>query len=144
MGVSSARACLPGSHYVDLANDIAAVSGLLGLHDEAVAAGRTPVTGAGFSVLATEAVVTKLCQGRPAPSAVRVDAVASVDSGAGVAGDNTMAVTAELALMAAALSSGDPGLALITTDKLGRQRPEVPESLVRAAILPDQWPSRLT
>jgi len=60
------------------------------------------------------------------------------------AGDNTMAVTAELALMAAALSSGDPGLALITTDKLGRQRPEVPESLVRAAILPDQWPSRLT
>jgi hypothetical protein len=48
------------------------------------------------------------------------------------AGDNTKAVTAELALMAAALSSGDPGLALITADKLGRQRPEVPGSLVRA------------
>ena len=48
------------------------------------------------------------------------------------AGDNARAVTAELALMAAALSSGDPGLALVTADKLRRQRPEVPGSLVRA------------
>ena len=47
-------------------------------------------------------------------------------------GDDTRAVTAELALMAAALSSGDPGLALITADKLARQQPDVPESLVRA------------
>jgi hypothetical protein len=47
------------------------------------------------------------------------------------AGDNTKAVTADLALIAAALSSGDPGLALITADKLRRQQPEVPDSLVR-------------
>ena len=48
------------------------------------------------------------------------------------AGDNAEAVTAELALMAAALSSGDPGLTLTTADKLARQRPDVPEPLVRA------------
>ena len=48
------------------------------------------------------------------------------------AGDNAKAVTAELALMAAALSSGDPGLTLTTADKLARQRPDVPEPLVRA------------
>jgi hypothetical protein len=48
------------------------------------------------------------------------------------AGDNAKAVSADLALMAAALSAGDPGLALITADKLARQRPDVPESLVRA------------
>ncbi|HEY5989297.1 MAG TPA: hypothetical protein VIV12_23390 [Streptosporangiaceae bacterium] len=48
------------------------------------------------------------------------------------AGDNAKAVTADLALMAAALSAGDPGLTLITADKLARQRPDVPESLVRA------------
>ena len=51
------------------------------------------------------------------------------------AGDNARAVTAELALMAAALSSGDPGLALVTADKLRRQRPEVPGSLVRAVSM---------
>lgn len=48
------------------------------------------------------------------------------------AGDNAKAVTAELALMAAALSSGDPGLTLTTADKLARQRPDVPDPLVRA------------
>ena len=81
-----ARACLPGSHYVDLANDLVAVSALLGMHDEAVAAGRTLVTGAGFGVLATEAVVAALCRDRPAPSAVRVDAVPSVAMEAGELG----------------------------------------------------------
>ncbi|SDF78303.1 Uncharacterized conserved protein [Lentzea fradiae] len=74
-----ARACLEaGAHYVDQANDLASVPRLLGLHDEAVAAGGTLVTGAGFGVLATEAVVAKLCEGRPTPARIRVDALASV------------------------------------------------------------------
>ncbi|GDY60131.1 membrane protein [Streptomyces violaceusniger] len=81
-----ARACMPGGHYVDQANDVFAVEGLLALHDEAVRAGSTLVTGAGFGVLATEAVVAKLCDGRPTPHRVRVDAVASVAVEAGVLG----------------------------------------------------------
>jgi short subunit dehydrogenase-like uncharacterized protein len=76
--VPIARACLPGGHYVDLANDLVAMPRLLALHDEAVAAGSTFVTGAGFGVLATEAVVAALCADRPTPTHVRVDAMASV------------------------------------------------------------------
>jgi short subunit dehydrogenase-like uncharacterized protein len=59
-------ACLEGSEYVDLANDVAAVSALLGMDGAAAAAGRTLVTGGGFGVTATESVVVKLCEGRPA------------------------------------------------------------------------------
>lgn len=81
-----ARACMPGVAYVDQANDVVAVEGLLALHDEAARAGSTLVTGAGFGVLATEAVVAKLCEGRPTPHRVRVDAVASVAVEAGVLG----------------------------------------------------------
>jgi hypothetical protein len=47
------------------------------------------------------------------------------------AGDNAGAVTADLALMAAALSASDPGLALATASKLASGRPDVPGSLVR-------------
>ncbi|RSD19956.1 saccharopine dehydrogenase family protein [Amycolatopsis eburnea] len=81
-----ARACLPGGHYVDLAADLAAVSRLLDLHEEALAGGSTFVTGAGFGVLATEAVVAKLCEGRDTPSRVRADALASVASEGGTVG----------------------------------------------------------
>src|SRR5262245_49748570 len=42
------RACAPGSHYVDLANDLDSTTALLELNDEAVAAGRCLVTGGGF------------------------------------------------------------------------------------------------
>jgi len=73
-----ARACLPNGHYVDLAADPVAVQRVLDLHEEALSGGSTFVTGAGFGVLATEAVVVKLCEGRPTPSRVRVDALASV------------------------------------------------------------------
>ncbi|WP_410563097.1 saccharopine dehydrogenase NADP-binding domain-containing protein [Amycolatopsis sp. cmx-4-61] len=73
-----ARACLPGGHYVDLAADSVAVQRLLDLHEEAQAGGSTFLTGVGFGVLATEAVVVKLCEGQPMPEAVRVDALASV------------------------------------------------------------------
>jgi short subunit dehydrogenase-like uncharacterized protein len=82
-----ARACLEGSDYVDLANDVAAVSALLGMNDAAAAAGRTLVTGAGFGVTATESVVVKLCEGRPAPARVRVDMVPSLEMEAGTIGE---------------------------------------------------------
>jgi len=81
-----ARACLPGGHYVDMAADLLAVRRLLDLHDEALAGGSTFVTGAGFGVLATEAVVAKLCEGRDTPSRVEVDALASVATEAGAVG----------------------------------------------------------
>ncbi|MFE6527588.1 hypothetical protein EF913_32210 [Streptomyces sp. WAC04189] len=81
-----ARACMPGGHYLDLAADLTAVPRLLELDAEAEQAGSTLVTGSGFGVLATEAVVIKLCEDRPAPAAVRVDALASVSLSAGVVG----------------------------------------------------------
>lgn len=77
-GMPLVRACLPVGHYVDLANDIAAISAVLAMGDEAVAAGRTLVSGAGFGVAATESVVVKLCEGRPPAAAVRVDMVPSL------------------------------------------------------------------
>jgi short subunit dehydrogenase-like uncharacterized protein len=80
-------ACLPGSHYVDLANDVGAVTAVLGRHDAAVSAGRTLVTGAGFGVTATESVVVKLCENRPAPVDVRVNMVPSLSIEAGRMGD---------------------------------------------------------
>nr|BFF21666.1 hypothetical protein GCM10025730_51870 [Promicromonospora thailandica] len=65
-----ARACLPGGHYVDLAADVPAMLRLAALHPEAQGAGSTLVTGAGFGVLGTQAVVTMLGEGarRPAGS----------------------------------------------------------------------------
>ncbi|TXS35610.1 saccharopine dehydrogenase NADP-binding domain-containing protein [Streptomyces sp. OR43] len=76
--VPIARACMPGGHYLDQANDPTAVQRLFALHDEAAAAGSTLVTGAGFGVVGTEAIVARLCENRPVPSRVRVDAFASV------------------------------------------------------------------
>jgi len=81
-----ARACLPASHYLDLANDMWAFSAVFDLHERAVEAGRTLVAGAGFGVLATEGVVTALCAGRPIPHRVRVDMVPSLASEDGVVG----------------------------------------------------------
>ncbi|WP_260190256.1 hypothetical protein [Actinophytocola gossypii] len=76
-----------GVDYVDLANDLAALTTTLGLGEEAAAAGRTLVTGAGFGVTATESVVVTLCDGRPAPEHVRVDMVPSMAMEAGVVGE---------------------------------------------------------
>ena len=90
-----ARACLPGSHYLDIANDVISISALLDLHEEAVTAGRTFVTGAGFGVLATESVVMKLCQDRPTPERVRTDNLASVAIEAGVLGEALAATIIE-------------------------------------------------
>ncbi|MFI5958977.1 hypothetical protein [Cryptosporangium sp. NPDC051539] len=80
-------ACLPSSDYLDLANDLAAVSATLGRGDDFAAAGRAAVTGAGFGVTATESVVAKLCEGRPIPQRVRVDMVPSLTVEAGLVGD---------------------------------------------------------
>jgi hypothetical protein len=51
------------------------------------------------------------------------------------AGDNTRAVTADLGLMAEALSSGDPGSALVVAQKLAFQQYEVPGPLRRAVSM---------
>ncbi|OLF16988.1 saccharopine dehydrogenase family protein [Actinophytocola xanthii] len=81
------RACLPVGDYLDLANDLATVSATLRLSEAAAAAGRTVVTGAGFGVTATESVVVKLCEGRPAAEHVRVDTVPSLALAAGAVGE---------------------------------------------------------
>ncbi|HEY1918732.1 MAG TPA: hypothetical protein VGH27_24430 [Streptosporangiaceae bacterium] len=96
-----ARACLPGSHYVDLANDVAAVTGVLGLDQVAAAAGRTLVTGAGFGVTATESVVVRLCEDHPAPDSVRVDMLPSLEAEEGIVGE----------ALAGTLLDGLPGVA---------------------------------
>jgi short subunit dehydrogenase-like uncharacterized protein len=82
-----ARACLPGGHYLDLANDLVAIPRLLDLNDEAVDGGSTFVTGAGFGVLGAQSVVAKLCEGRSTPTHVRVDVVPSVAIEAGPLGE---------------------------------------------------------
>src|SRR5918996_950749 len=81
-----AGACPPGTHYVDVANELPAVEHLLGLDRRGPAKGQTLVTGAGFGVLATESVLLRLCQDRPPAAEVRVDAVASVATEPGVLG----------------------------------------------------------
>ncbi|WP_426502317.1 hypothetical protein ACPPVO_32275 [Dactylosporangium sp. McL0621] len=81
------EACRPSSHYLDLANDLAAVAATLGRSRAFTDAGRTAVTGAGFGVTATESVVVKLCEGRPAPRRARVDMVPSLAVEAGAVGD---------------------------------------------------------
>ncbi len=81
-----ARACPPGTHYVDVANELRAVERVLKLDREAAAADHVFVTGAGFGVLATESVLLRLCDGQPPATRVRVDALASVATEHGVIG----------------------------------------------------------
>ena len=71
-------ACPPGTHYVDLANELPAVVHALDQHESAVSTGSTIVTGAGFGVLATESLVVKMCAQWPTPTRVRVDAIPSL------------------------------------------------------------------
>jgi short subunit dehydrogenase-like uncharacterized protein len=64
-----ARACLTaGTHYVDQANELEPVQQLLELDADARGRGVTLLTGAGFGVLATEAVVVEL-RGDESPAA---------------------------------------------------------------------------
>ena len=90
-----ARACLPASHYLDLANDVRSATDLFGLHEQAVATGCTLITGAGFGVLATESVVAMLCQDRPPAARVRVDALPSVATEPGAVGEALAATVLE-------------------------------------------------
>jgi short subunit dehydrogenase-like uncharacterized protein len=76
-----ARACVAaGSHYVDLANELEPVRALLDLDAEAKSQGVTLITGAGFGVLATEALVVELGGDRPPAAHVSVAALPVVDS----------------------------------------------------------------
>jgi short subunit dehydrogenase-like uncharacterized protein len=78
--VPIAQACLDvGSHYVDLANELGPVRDLLELHEAARGADMTLVTGAGFGVLATEALVVALRGDRAPAVRARVAAMPSVD-----------------------------------------------------------------
>lgn len=81
--VRVASSCPPGTHYVDVANEVPALQALLALHDHAATRGSTLVTAAGFGVLATESAVRRLVEEHPAPVSVRVDALASVSVEAG-------------------------------------------------------------
>jgi len=85
-GPKVARACPPGTHYVDVANELQAVQDILDLDREAADTGRVFVTGAGFGVLATESALLRVCEGQPPASRVRVDAVASLATEPGVIG----------------------------------------------------------
>ena len=80
------RASPPGTHYVDMSNELPSILEVLGLDGEAAASGKILVTGAGFGVYATESVVLKLCEGRLPAAQVRVDAIASVETEAGMLG----------------------------------------------------------
>ncbi len=90
------RACKPGVHYLDLANDLPSVIGLLDMHDEAVAAGKSLLTGVGFGVLGTESVVLKLCEGQPPAERVRVDMIPALDMEDGMVGTALAATIVEV------------------------------------------------
>jgi short subunit dehydrogenase-like uncharacterized protein len=94
-----ARACPPGTHYVDVANELRAFELLHGMDREAAATGRTLVCGAGFGVLATESILLRLlAAAEETPSRVRVDAVASVATEPGAVGE-ALAATIVQALL---------------------------------------------
>lgn len=82
-----ARACPPGTHYVDVANELSAFELLHDMDREAAATGRTLVSGAGFGVLATESILLHLLAAEERPSRVRVDAIASVATEPGALGE---------------------------------------------------------
>lgn len=104
-----ASACMPGGAYVDLANDLDTLQTLLDLHDEAVTNSMTLITGGGFGVLGTEAVVAALCADRPVPSSIRVDALASFASEEGITGQ-AFAQTSVDVITAGGLSYRDGNL----------------------------------
>ena len=95
-GVRVARACPAGTHYVDVSNELSAAREILALDRQAAATDRVFVTGAGFGVLATEAVVLSLCQGRTRPASVRTDALAAVALEGGVVGPALAATIVEV------------------------------------------------
>ncbi|MUL62956.1 saccharopine dehydrogenase [Mycobacterium sp. CBMA 234] len=75
-----AHACVvAGTHYVDLANELPPVLAVLGMDGDARRNGVTLVTGAGFGVLATEALVIELATDRAPAARATVAAMPTVD-----------------------------------------------------------------
>ena len=91
-----ARACPPGTHYVDVANELSAVQAILDLDRHASGRNQTFVTAAGFGVLATESVLLRLCERRPPATRARVDAMAAIALEAGVVGPALAATIVEI------------------------------------------------
>ena len=100
-----------GTHYVDICNELGGVQAVLDRHDWAAEHGSTLVAGAGFGVLATEAAVLRLCENRPAPTRVRVDAIPSLASDGGTIGE---------ALAGSMLGSAHEGGRRVAHDRLVR------------------------
>lgn len=109
-----ADSCPAGTHYLDLANELPAVIGLLDRHDAAVASSRCLVTGAGFGVLGTESATLRACADRPTPARVRVDALAEY-RGSGTVG----AVLAETMIDVFASGGFSYRSGRLTQDRLG-------------------------
>jgi len=86
----------PGTHYVDVSNELASVERLLEQDAAAATKDQVLVTGAGFGVLGTESVVLRLCAGRPPAAEVRVDALPAVALEAGVLGAALAATIVEV------------------------------------------------
>jgi hypothetical protein len=76
--IAIVSACPPGTHYLDIGNELPAFLSLFAMNEELIRTGRCVVLGAGWGVLGTESVVLKLCEGRPPAARVRVDSVAAV------------------------------------------------------------------
>ena len=76
--VAIVNACPPGTHYLDIGNELPAFLSLFAMNDELARTGRCVVPGAGWGVLGTESVVLELCEGRPPAARVRIDSVAAV------------------------------------------------------------------
>jgi short subunit dehydrogenase-like uncharacterized protein len=74
------RAGIPDSHYLDLCNEFSGTVDVLALHDEAVAAQRCLVSGAGWGVLGSEGLVLHLCKDKPSALRARVDVAPFVDA----------------------------------------------------------------
>ena len=80
-------ACAPGTHYVDIGNELGGFSAVLDRDDWARQRGSTFVVGAGYGVIATECCAVFVCEGYGAPASLRVDAMPSLASEAGVIGE---------------------------------------------------------
>jgi short subunit dehydrogenase-like uncharacterized protein len=78
--IPTAMATAPGSSYLDLSNELPAMTGILKLDQIAVATNRCFVSGAGWGVLAAEAAVLKLCKDRPPAIRVRIDVAPFIDA----------------------------------------------------------------
>ena len=85
--VPLAKACMPGGVYVDLSIDNNTLADLVDLDDDARKSETTIIGGAGFGVLATEALVVRMCANMPTPARVQIDALGSFAPEDGTVGE---------------------------------------------------------